>query len=94
MTLTNEQKAIFTRLRRTRAKNRCEHCGASNGAYEWPNQKLTKIILTLVHLDLNRSNNADGNLAILCQTCAETTENEAQDTRDRAQGGSVQEKLL
>jgi hypothetical protein len=92
--LSNEQKAIFTRLRRTRAKNRCEYCGASNGALEWPGGRMVKIILTLVHLDLNQANNTDGNLAILCQTCAEKTENDEQKRRDKAQGGAVQEKLL
>lgn len=75
---------------RERAGNRCQVCGAENGAYGWreggkfinfvnliegkyphpiPVSKITKIVLTVAHLDHNPSNCEDENLRALCQRC-------------------------
>jgi hypothetical protein len=64
---------------------RCEWCGASNRAWktgdkkrpvyilhsDWPedNAHLTRIILTIAHIDHDESNCSDDNLAALCQAC-------------------------
>lgn len=49
-----------------RAKNKCEFCGIENYAMSKRN---TKVVLTIAHLDHNKSNNADENLRALCQAC-------------------------
>ena len=58
---------ISRRIRFERAKGRCEWCGAENYA---PHPDTgSKVILTVAHLDHNPANNADDNLAALCQRC-------------------------
>jgi len=50
-----------------RANNRCEFCGVPNYA---PHPATgARVILTIAHLDQDISNNADSNLAALCQRC-------------------------
>lgn len=68
-----------------RAGNRCERCELPNYAYgtrdargvfhHWPPDKpveaikLTRIILTIAHLDHDITNNDPANLQALCQRC-------------------------
>jgi hypothetical protein len=75
---------------RERAGNKCEWCGAPNGALvvrgkhdtkgRWrlvleeeadvlglDGERVTKIVLTVAHLDHNPANNCEDNLAALCQ---------------------------
>ena len=48
-----------------RAQNRCEWCGVEHLSY----RGTAKIVLTVAHLDHDPRNNADDNLAALCQRC-------------------------
>ena len=57
---------IRARIRR-RSGNRCEWCGAANYAPH-PITR-SRVILTVAHLDQDRSHNDDANLAHLCQRC-------------------------
>ena len=52
---------------RERAGGRCEWCNAENGMPH----PITggRVVLTVAHLDNDPQNNADGNLAALCQRC-------------------------
>lgn len=54
-------------IRFTRAKNRCEKCSAENGLPHPVTGK--KVVLTVAHLDRDRTNNRFHNLAALCQRC-------------------------
>lgn len=54
-------------IRFTRARNRCEWCGAWN--HEPHPITGSKVILTVAHLDQNPANNDPANLAALCQRC-------------------------
>ena len=58
---------ISQRIRFERAQGRCEWCGAEHGRPH-PETR-SKVILTTAHLDHDPSNNADDNLAALCQKC-------------------------
>ena len=59
--------AISRRIRFERAGNRCEWCAAANC---WPHPETgSKVVLTVAHLDHHPANNADDNLAALCQAC-------------------------
>ena len=61
---------ISARIRFERAANRCEWCGAAN---YWPHPETgSRVILTVAHLDHDPRNNADDNLAALCQKCHNT----------------------
>lgn len=60
-------KAISRRIRFERAQNKCEWCQAEN--YQPHPVTGSKVILTVAHIDHNRDNNADENLAALCQRC-------------------------
>lgn len=51
-----------------RAGNRCERCGRYHD-YE------SGYVLTVHHLDMNPDNNADWNLAVLCQRCHLSVQN-------------------
>ena len=62
--------AISRRIRFERAGNRCEWCRAEN--YQPHPDTGSKVILTVAHLDHNPANNADDNLAALCQRCHNT----------------------
>ena len=58
---------ISARIRFERAANRCEWCGAAN---HWFHPETgSVVVLTVAHLDHNPANNADDNLAALCQLC-------------------------
>jgi len=60
-------RAISLSIRRDRAKNRCEWCSAVNGE---PHPVTgSRVVLTVAHLDRNPANNAESNLAALCQRC-------------------------
>ncbi len=54
-------------IRFVRAKNRCEKCQAEN--YQPHPRTGSKVILTVAHLDHDRSHNRFNNLAALCQRC-------------------------
>lgn len=60
--------SLISKLIRThRAKDRCEWCGAAN---HWPHPDTgSVVVLTVAHIDRDRSNNRFGNLAALCQKC-------------------------
>lgn len=60
-------KEIQKRIRDDRAQGRCERCGARNLMEHPVNGKRT--VLAVAHLDHDRGNNADDNLACLCQLC-------------------------
>ena len=57
----DNQKDIHFDLK-NRWKWKCERCGH-------PHDKDSGHILTVHHLDMNKGNNADWNLAVLCQKC-------------------------
>jgi 5-methylcytosine-specific restriction endonuclease McrA len=63
----------------TRAKNRCEMCGAEN-RYPHP-ITLSKVVLTIAHMDHTPENCADDNLKALCQRC-----HNRYDAKTRARG--------
>jgi len=60
--------SLISRLIRfRRAKNKCEICWAEN--YE-PNPITgSKVVLTVAHLDHDKTNNKFSNLAAMCQRC-------------------------
>lgn len=60
--------SLISRLIRfRRAQNRCEWCGALNNE---PHPTTgSKVILTVAHLDRDRTHNRFWNLAALCQRC-------------------------
>ena len=61
---------ISRRIRFDRAGNRCEWCGAAN---HWFHPETgSVVVLSVAHLDHNPANNADDNLAALCQACHNT----------------------
>ena len=63
-------REISFRIRFERAQGRCEWCGAEHGK---PHPDTgSKVILTTAHLDHRPNNNADDNLAALCQRCHNT----------------------
>ena len=54
-------------VRKRRAADRCEWCKAENGK---PNPVTgSKVVLTVAHIDQDRTNNQFHNLAALCQRC-------------------------
>lgn len=59
--------AISKRIRFERAGNRCEWCDAAN--YWFHPQTGSVVVLTVAHLDHDPTNNAEDNLAALCQRC-------------------------
>ena len=61
---------ISERIRFQRARGRCEWCEAEHG-HPHP-ETGSKVILTTAHLDHNPANNAEDNLAALCQKCHNT----------------------
>jgi hypothetical protein len=60
--------SLISRLIRfVRAKNKCEWCGAEN---KKPHPKTgSKVVLTVAHIDHDKTNNDFKNLAALCQKC-------------------------
>ena len=63
--------AISQRIRFDRADGRCERCGRHHGELVpgWKPGRITRVVLTTAHLDHDPTNNADENLAALCQRC-------------------------
>lgn len=60
-------KEISLHIRKVRARDKCELCGAENGK---PNPRTgSKVVLTVAHLDHNPENCAHGNLKAMCQSC-------------------------
>lgn len=60
-------KRISQRIRFERARGQCEWCGAVHGK---PNPRTgSVVVLTVAHLDHQPENNAEDNLAALCQKC-------------------------
>lgn len=59
--------AISHRIRFERAGGRCEWCGAEN--YAPHPVTLSRVILTVAHIDHVPENCAESNLAALCQRC-------------------------
>ena len=68
-------RLISRLIRYTRAKNMCEWCGVKNGfiterVYDKPYRvRNVRIVLTVAHLDHDKTNNRFSNLAALCQRC-------------------------
>lgn len=60
-------RLISRLIRFRRAGNKCEWCGVKNR--EPHPDTGSEVILTVAHLDRNRSNNCFRNLAALCQKC-------------------------
>jgi len=60
--------SLISRLiRLRRAKNKCEWCPAENGQ---PHPVTgSKVVLTVAHIDHDKTNNRFTNLAALCQRC-------------------------
>ena len=54
-------------IRFKRAQNKCETCGAKN--YEPHPVTGSRVVLTVAHLDHDKSNNRFSNLKALCQRC-------------------------
>lgn len=54
-------------IRFTRAKNTCEWCGAKN--HQSHPVTGSKVVLTVAHIDHDKTNNRFKNLAALCQKC-------------------------
>lgn len=54
-------------IRVVRADNKCEWCGAEN--YQPHPITGSKVILTVAHIDRDKTNNRFLNLAALCQKC-------------------------
>lgn len=60
--------SLISRLIRLyRAKNKCEWCPAENGQ---PHPVTgSRVVLTVAHIDHDKTNNRFNNLAALCQRC-------------------------
>jgi len=58
---------ISRRIRFERARNKCEWCGAEN--YEPHPVTKSKVVLTVAHLNHEKMDCRDENLAALCQRC-------------------------
>ena len=52
-----------------RDKHRCKFCLVPNGTIQPSGKKFIRIVLTIAHLDHDRTNNDSKNLAALCQAC-------------------------
>lgn len=59
-------KLISKLIRFRRAKGNCEWCGIANGTIK---NGVTKVVLTVAHIDRDKTNNRFNNLAALCQKC-------------------------
>lgn len=62
----SDWQAIRARIL-ARAGNACEWCGAAN--YQPHPLTGSRVVLTIAHIDHDVENNADENLAALCQRC-------------------------
>ncbi len=60
-------KLISRLIRFKRADNKCEFCGAEN--YKAHPLTGSKVVLTVAHIDHDKSNNRFNNLKALCQKC-------------------------
>lgn len=61
-------KKISYFIRHYRAKDKCEWCGVENYSYR-KDESASKVVLTVAHIDHDKSNNSFFNLAALCQRC-------------------------
>lgn len=61
----------ISKLVRAEANNRCEECSLLNHSFVKREGKIkpTKIILTVAHMDHDKTNNRRSNLKALCQKC-------------------------
>ena len=71
-------KLISKLIRHNRAKGKCEQCGAINWSYVnkytrklclEDEEDAIKIVLTVAHMDHDKTNNRFSNLKALCQKC-------------------------
>jgi len=60
-------KEISSRIRFTRAQNKCEICNAEN--YKPHPITGKNVILSVAHINRNTTDNSDENLKALCQYC-------------------------
>jgi len=60
-------KIISRDIIKNRAGNRCELCNAENGKPHWKTGN--KVVLTVHHIDGDKTNNKPYNLLALCQRC-------------------------
>lgn len=88
-------KLISRLVRKKRAGDKCEWCGAANGR---PHPKTgSTVVLTVAHLDRDRGNNRFTNLAALCQRCHLNHDRQQHITNrryGRKHGGNHQLKLF
>ncbi len=60
--------SLISRLvRKHRAKDKCEQCGAAN--WEPHPETGSRVVLAVAHLDQDRKNNRFWNLKAMCQVC-------------------------
>jgi len=57
----------LSRQIRNRNNQKCELCDATNGKPHWKTESI--VVLTVHHIDGNRTNNSEQNLIALCQRC-------------------------
>lgn len=60
-------KLISRLIRFKRAENKCEWCGVKNGLRHPITNSF--VVLTVAHIDHDKTNNRFSNLAALCQKC-------------------------
>ncbi len=69
-------KELEKRIRKDRAKNKCERCGVSNNAYDVQGRDIQKIKLVVIHV-VSPTSNDESNLLCVCQRCRPLVEDEA-----------------
>lgn len=57
----------LTKQLKLKHDNRCELCNAENGKPHWRTN--SKVVLTVHHIDSDKTNNNVMNLIVLCQRC-------------------------
>jgi len=58
---------LISKIVRLEAGNKCELCPAENGKKHWLTG--SKVVLTVHHIDSDKTNNSKQNLIALCQRC-------------------------
>jgi 5-methylcytosine-specific restriction endonuclease McrA len=84
-------KKISEFIRFYRADNKCEWCGAHN--YEPHPITGSRVVLTVAHIDQDKTNNSFFNLAALCQRC-HLNHDRYQHQRNRKYGRNHRENQL